>query len=385
MERCAGGPLRHEKIGIVTSVWETGKTGRDGGDRPITRGPAPRAVRDGYTPFVAQHGFAAAYEAGLARGLGDRLGQTLVVTQPEAWAIVEPRFGRAPTALVSARALDQETLDALAHAAPDGVTVVGIGGGTAMDVAKWISWRRKLPLVQLPTLASVDACFTRMSALRDGERVRYDGDAVPDEVLIDYEILGSAPLALLSAGIGDVLSCLTALADWKLAVAKGIDPAWNQEGADASVRYIDALEAAAPEIAARSEAGIRALMELHREIGWRCHDLGHARFEEGSEHFFAYCFEAVTGRTIMHGELVVMGVRAMTALTGIDHDRARRIVTAAGTRWRLSDLGVTWSEVEATLRALPEFARAGGYWYSHAHERAIGEAELATVRRALGA
>ena len=214
MERCAGGPLRHEKIGIVTSVWETGKTGRDGGDRPITRGPAPRAVRDGYTPFVAQHGFAAAYEAGLARGLGDRLGQTLVVTQPEAWAIVEPRFGRAPTALVSARALDQETLDALAHAAPDGVTVVGIGGGTAMDVAKWISWRRKLPLVQLPTLASVDACFTRMSALRDGERVRYDGDAVPDEVLIDYEILGSAPLALLSAGIGDVLSCLTALADW---------------------------------------------------------------------------------------------------------------------------------------------------------------------------
>jgi glycerol dehydrogenase-like iron-containing ADH family enzyme len=372
-------------LAIVGAMWQTGKTGRDGGDRPITRGPAPRAARDGYTPFVAQHGFAAAYDAGLARGLGDRLGQTLVVTQPEAWAIVEPRFGRAPTALVFARALDQETLDALAHAAPDGVTVVGIGGGTAMDVAKWISWRRNLPLVQLPTLASVDACFTRMSALRDGERVRYDGDAVPDEVLIDYEILGSAPLALLSAGIGDVLSCLTALADWKLAVAKGIDPAWNQEGADASVRYIDALEAAAPEIAARSEAGIRALMELHREIGWRCHDLGHARFEEGSEHFFAYCFEAVTGRTIMHGELVVMGVLAMTALTEIDHDRARRIVTAAGTRWRLSDLGVTWPEVEATLRALPEFARAGGYWYSHAHERAIGEAELATVRRALGA
>lgn len=385
MEHYTGIPQRHEKMGIVTSAWQTGKTGRDGGDRPITRGPAPRAAHDGYTPFVAQHGFAAAYEAGLARGLGDRLGQTLVVTQPEAWAIVEPRYGREPVALVLAKELDQETLDSLAHAAPDGVTVVGIGGGTAMDVAKWISWRRKLPLVQLPTLASVDACFTRMSALRDGERVRYDGDAVPDEVLIDYEILSSAPVALLSAGIGDVLSCLTALADWKLAVAKGIDPSWNEEGAEASIRYIDALEAAAPEIAARSEAGIRALMELHREIGWRCHDLGHARFEEGSEHFFAYCFEAVTGRTIMHGELVVMGVLAMTALTEIDYDRARRIVTAAGTRWRLSDLGVTWPEVEATLRALPEFARAGGYWYSHAHERAIEEAELATVRRALSA
>lgn len=116
---------------MVGAMWQTEKTGRDGGDRPITRGPAPRAAHDGYTPFVAQHGFAAAYEAGLARGLGDRLGQTLVVTQPEAWAIVEPRYGREPVALVLAKELDQETLDSLAHAAPDGVTVVGIGGGTA--------------------------------------------------------------------------------------------------------------------------------------------------------------------------------------------------------------------------------------------------------------
>ena len=136
---------------------------------------------------------------------------------------------------------DQATLDAQARSAPEGVTVVGVGGGTAMDVAKWISWRRDLPLVQLPTLASVDACFTRMSALRDGERVRYDGDAVPDEVLVDYEILAAAPPALLSAGIGDVLSCLTALADWRLAVGKGIDPAWDDDGARASERYVQAL------------------------------------------------------------------------------------------------------------------------------------------------
>ncbi|MEY4036561.1 MAG: hypothetical protein RL715_780, partial [Chloroflexota bacterium] len=254
--------------------WCTGQTGRDGGDLPVTRGDRPTSLGEGYEPFVARHGFPATYARGLARGLGDRLGATLVVTQPEAWAIVSPHFGAAPQAILMTSTLDQPTLD---------------------------EWRRALPLVQLPTLASVDACFTRMSALRDGERVRYEGDAVPEEVLIDYEILGSAPHALLSAGIGDVLSCLTALADWELAVAQGIDPAWDEEGAAASERYVNALAAAAPEIAVRSEAGIRSLMELHREIGWRCHALGHARFEEGSEHFFAYCFEAVTGRTIMHG------------------------------------------------------------------------------------
>ena len=368
----------------MAEQWRTGRTGRDGGDRPVTRGDRPVSARAGFTGFDAAHGFPAAYAHGLARGLGDRLGATLVVSQPEAWAIVESRFGTVPRALLMTSGLDQATLDAQARSAPEGVTVVGVGGGTAMDVAKWISWRRDLPLVQLPTLASVDACFTRMSALRDGERVRYDGDAVPDEVLVDYEILAAAPPALLSAGIGDVLSCLTALADWRLAVGKGIDPAWDDDGARASERYVQALADAAPEIAARSEAGIRSLMELHREIGWRCHDLGHARFEEGSEHFFAYCFEAVTGRTIMHGELVVLGVLAMTALTGLGHERARSIVDAAGTRSTLSALGVSWSEVEATLRALPAFARDGGYWYSYAHELTIGSSELETVRRALG-
>ena len=41
-------------------------------------------------------------------------------------------------------------------------------------------------------------------------------------------------------------------------------------------------------------------MELHRIIGKYCDDYGHSRFEEGSEHFFAYTFEHVTGRTLAH-------------------------------------------------------------------------------------
>ena len=77
----------------------------------------------------------------------------------------------------------------------------------------------------------------------------------------------------------------------------------------------DLVRLAGP-IDSRSDDGIRGLMELHREIGKRCDDLGHARFEEGSEHFFAYCFEFVTGRTIMHGELVCLGVLVMSAIQG---------------------------------------------------------------------
>ena len=96
----------------MAEQWRTGRTGRDGGDRPVTRGDRAVSARAGYAGFDAAHGFPAAYAHGLARGLGDRLGATLVVSQPEAWAIVESRFGTAPRALLMTGGLDQATLDA---------------------------------------------------------------------------------------------------------------------------------------------------------------------------------------------------------------------------------------------------------------------------------
>ena len=238
-----------------------------------------------------------------------------------------------------------------------------------MDVAKWIHWRRGLPLVQIPTLPSVNACFTRMTALRDAGRVRYEGDAVPDIVLVDYRIFQDAPADLVRAGIGDVLSCHTALWDWRLGVLAGHEIPWHDESAGASLRYLDGLRTAADGIHEVSEDGIRSLMELHREIGWRCHELQHARFEEGSEHFFAYCFEDVTGRTILHGELVTLGVLIMSAVQGNSPDLPRSIVESAGTRHRPDQLGVSWAEIDETLDHVASFARAGGYWHSVLNER----------------
>jgi len=357
-------------------TWQTTNTGKDGGDIPVTIG-------GNHSGFSALHGFKTEYGSGLLRGLGDRLGSTVVVHQEKPWDVLRASFGRAPLLSIEANDLSPSQLDAWAKSVPDGVTIVGVGGGTAMDVAKWIHWRRQLPLVQVPTLASVDACFTRMSALRDQNKVRYEGDAVPECVLVDYEILQAAPPSFIAAGIGDILSCHTALADWRFAVSKGESHPWNDQAAGASLRFIDGLEQAAPGIKGQTQEGIRSLMELHREVGWLCHDLQHARFEEGSEHFFAYAFEQVTGRTILHGELVSLGVLMMSAIFNNDYQRARRIVEAAGTRHRLDELGIKWDEIVATLKILQNFAITGGYWHSYAHSLNFGADEIEVARLAL--
>lgn len=330
-------------------------------------------------------GFDVHYGRGRLADLVDELGRYVVATQPEPWAAIVSTLPVPPAAVIDAGDLTLEHLDGVAAGLEGIDAIVGLGGGSAMDTAKWMHWRTGLPLYQVPSLPSVDACFTRMTALRDGGGVRYDGDSVPELVIVDFDLIGAAPRALVSGGIGDVLSCHTGLWDWRLGDEAGRDHPWDEAAAARGREYLDELESLAPHLAAGEDQGVERLMECLRDIGWLCHELGHARFEEGSEHFFAYCFEEVTGRTIMHGELVTLGVLVMSRLQDNDPARPRRIAEAAGTRTRLEELGLTWGEVEATLRRLPSFVDEQGLWYSVCNGLIVDDAVLDAASEALGA
>jgi glycerol dehydrogenase-like iron-containing ADH family enzyme len=309
-------------------------------------------------------------------------GRPVVIAHPEPWASLQPDFGSEPAAVVLVEGLDRSYLEGLVRDLPAG-PILGLGGGRAMDAAKWVHWRRGVPLWQVPSLPSVDAAFTHMVAVRDETGVHYSADAIPEMVFVDFDLMREAPAHLLRGGIGDVLSCHTARWDWEHAVARGHQPAWDDGAAAASLRIVEDLQRLAPAIHDRTDEGLQGLMELHRLIGKLCDDLAHARFEEGSEHFFAYCFEFVNGRTIMHGELVSLGVLIMSAIQGNQPELAREIVARAGVRHRPDDLSIAWAEIDATLRALPAFVASEGLWYSVANGLAVTDEVLATARAAV--
>jgi glycerol dehydrogenase-like iron-containing ADH family enzyme len=330
--------------------------------------------------------FPTTYGRGVGQGLGSdlarRYGPPVVITQPEPWASLVDGFGVEPAAIVMVEGLERDYLDGLVRDLPAG-PILGVGGGSAMDAAKWLHWNRGVPLWQVPSLPSVNACFTHMVAVRDETGVHYSGDAIPEMVFVDFDLMREAPAHLLRGGIGDVFTCHTARWDWEYAVARGHDPAWDDHAAAESLRIVAELHDLAPAIRERTDEGIQGLMEQHRLIGKMCDDYGHARFEEGSEHFFAYCFEFVNGHTIMHGELGSLGVLIMSALQDNRPFYAREIVERAGVRHRPEDLGITWPEIEAALRELPAFVAREGLWYSIANDLVVSERELKLVRAAI--
>jgi glycerol-1-phosphate dehydrogenase [NAD(P)+] len=305
-------------------------------------------------PRVARPTYGRKLLASLSSDLFER---PIVVTQPVPWSVVSGKFPSARFQLHMVESMEHATVrDAVASFGPAG-SVFGIGGGMALDMAKYVAWKLELPLVLLPTVLSVDAAFTKAIAVREGSRVRYVGEVFPEHLLIDFHTLRTAPRLLNRAGAGDVFSIFTALWDWKQA-AERLGEKHSPEVAAESQKLLDRLYAGAQALRDATDEGLELLSELYVGEVRLCERVGNSRPEEGSEHYVAYCHEALTGRSYVHGQLVGLGVLLAGLYQGQDvspvHDLLRRLELDC----RPGAMGTTDEEVVTTLQAMADYVKA---------------------------
>ena len=97
--------------------------------------------------------------------------------------------------------------------------VAGIGGGRTIDVTKFAAHMAGIPMVAVATSLAHDGICSPMSTLQHESGPGSYGVVMPTAVLVDLDRVRQAPVALSTAGIGDAVSNLSAVADWELAVA----------------------------------------------------------------------------------------------------------------------------------------------------------------------
>lgn len=86
-------------------------------------------------------------------------------------------------------------------------SIVGTGGGKAIDTSRMVSERLQLPLITIPTSAATCSAASSVAVIYEkGVRQETINGKGADLVLVDSGIIARAPTRLLAAGMGDALA-----------------------------------------------------------------------------------------------------------------------------------------------------------------------------------
>ncbi|MCI8326194.1 MAG: sn-glycerol-1-phosphate dehydrogenase [Lachnospiraceae bacterium] len=195
-----------------------------------------------------------------------------------------------------------------AASAPD--VFVSLGGGSVCDVTRYVAHRLDIPLIPVPTAITHDGFFTDMSLLLLGGMKTTVVCAPPAAFLADIDIICKAPVRMNAAGLGEMASKFTALADWYAASLVNGD--WYCDAVfNLMIEAIDQAFAASEGIASGDPDALLSLTDaLYKsavDMSW----YGSARTGAGAEHHLTHYWvmrHAVRGeKPNMHGAEVGVG------------------------------------------------------------------------------
>lgn len=277
------------------------------------------------------------------------------------------------TVVIEILRFDGETTETAVQVAVDALgrlgagVMIGIGGGKALDTAKASAFRAGLPVVVVPTIAASDAPCSALSVIynEDGS-VNHDLflPRNPDLVLVDTEIIASAPARFLASGIGD------ALATWYEAESCRVSGAKNCLGLPGlPIAYAIASECHKTVLTFGRDALAECDMGLPGPALERVVEanilLSGLGFESGGVAAAHAIHHGLTEldevHQALHGEKVAIGILGGLLLNGDseEFDKIRRFLSDVRLPTRLADIGIVEVTDEKLLRIARRACRAG--------------------------
>lgn len=290
-----------------------------------------------------------------------------LVTSAPAWRAVENSLHLPITWRTEVTEATTENWDEISVGLK-GEVVYSVGGGLTADTAKYYAAKNNLPLVVIPTALSVDAFITAASGIRKDGCVYYIDTKPPENLVLDLDVIAAAPDSIRAAGISDVMSIATGSWDWKFAESRGKNPTgmefipWVYESARVILEAV--LDCA--EAAGRSDReGLKTLYDCLAMEVQLCNQVGHARPEEGTEHYFAYCAENHLGHGLPHGDLVGPGIINAARWQGQETGRLEKALRAC----HIPLDRISPEIVEQVRLELPVYCARHNLPYAIAHEQ----------------
>lgn len=230
--------------------------------------------------------------------------------------------------------------------------VVGIGGGRALDVAKFAAFEAEKPFIAVPTQASHDGMCSPIAVLRGPDGVASRGARSAAALVVPTHLIALAPRRTLVSGIADLAVNVLAISDWEWARDLHGEPFDD---------YAALLARSAAELMiARRELYVpgEPLEEEDVEIlvyglvlsGLAMTLAGSSRPCSGPEHLISHAFDALGLGKGLHGEQVAVGAMLAVRLDEQRHDRLLTLLQNVGAPSSPAEIGITREDALAAVR-----------------------------------
>lgn len=169
-------------------------------------------------------------------------------------------------------------------------TAVAVGSGTINDIVKAAAHKAKIPYIVCATAASMNGYPSSIVALMSGGVKTTSPAAPPIAVIADTKVLASAPMEMIQAGLGDLISKPVSTSDWRLAsLVKGeyfceLPSLIVEEALNKAVEH-------APKLKTRDKQACKALMEALVLSGFSMVIAGSSSPASGGEHLLSHYWD----------------------------------------------------------------------------------------------
>lgn len=261
------------------------------------------------------------------------LSQPLLTTRhrPAAW----PTMREVAKVVRSAEKADSEML-------------LGIGGGSVIDVTKLAAYELSRNFISIPTVASHDGIASPRASLKDRKGSISKTAYSPVAVLADTQIISKAPYQMLASGCADVISNLSAIKDWELA-HRLKNEEFSTFAASLSQTASQLLLEKADDIRSGLEEAVWQAVKSMIVSGVAMSVAGNTRPASGAEHMFSHMLDTIAPGKALHGEQCGVGAIMMMYLHGEDWEQIRDSLKTIGAPINAKELNIPKKKIIQAL------------------------------------
>ena len=234
---------------------------------------------------------------------------------------------------------DYESIEKTMNEGKQGYDVlIGVGGGSVMDTAKYSAYKLGLDYIAVPTNASNDGIASPIASIKGKKRESLKA-RTPIAIIADTKIIKNSPKMFLRAGFGDAIAKYTAVKDWNL--GKIIKKEYYGDYASSlSVMISRIVMDNSIEIGKRTDRGVNILMEALISSGAAMGIAGNSRPASGSEHKFSHALDAIAKKPALHGFQVGVGTIIMSYFHGANWRKIKQALQSAKCPVTAKQLGI---------------------------------------------